>query len=117
VIDGAINGGVFLAWVEQELLPSLRKGDLVIMDNLGSHKVKGVREAIDAADATLLSVPPYSPDLNPIEQALAKLKASLRAKKIRTVEAVWKALRDVANCFKPHECVNFLREAGYFQCA
>ena len=80
LFDGAINGDAFLAYVEQVLVPTLRKGDVVIMDNLGSHKVKGVREAIEAAGASLMFIPPYSPDLNPIEQAFAKVKALLRAK-------------------------------------
>jgi transposase len=87
------------------------------MDNLGSHKVKGVREAIEAAGASLMFIPPYSPDLNPIEQAFAKLKALLRAKKLRTVEALWKAIGSIVNCFTPQECANFLRHAGYFQSA
>ena len=117
VIDGAINGELFLAWVEQVLVPTLRKGDVVIMDNLRSHKVKGVREAIEAAGASLMFIPPYSPDLNPIEQAFAKLKALLRAKKLRTVEALWKALGSLVDCFTPEECANFLRHAGYFQSA
>jgi transposase len=80
VIDGAINGELFLAWVEQVLVPTLRCGDVVIMDNLGAHKVAGVRQAIEGAGARLLFIPPYSPDLNPIEQAFAKLKALLRGK-------------------------------------
>ena len=117
VIDGAINGELFLAWVDQVLVPTLRKGDVVIMDNLGSHKVKGVREAIEAAGASLMFIPPYSPDLNPIEQVFAKLKALLRAKKLRTVEALWKALGSLVDCFTPDECANFLRHAGYFQSA
>jgi transposase len=117
LFDGAINGDAFLAYVEQVLVPTLRKGDVVIMDNLGSHKVKGVREAIEAAGASLMFIPPYSPDLNPIEQAFAKLKALLRAKKLRTVEALWKAIGSIVNCFTPQECANFLRHAGYFQSA
>ena len=92
VFDGAINGELFLAYVEQVLVPTLQPGDIVVMDNLGSHKVAGVRRAIEAAGADLLYLPPYSPDLNPIEQAFAKLKALLRAKALRTVEALWNAL-------------------------
>jgi transposase len=115
VIDGAINGAIFLAWVEQVLVPTLRRGDVVIMDNLGAHKVAGVREAIKAVAASLLFIPPYSPDLNPIEQAFAKLKALLRARASRTVDALWKALGNLVNCFTPEECVNFLRHNGYFQ--
>jgi transposase len=115
VFDGAINGGLFLAYVEQVLVPTLRPGDVVIMDNLRSHKVAGLREAIEAAGASLLFIPPYSPDLNPIEQAFAKLKALLRAKAIRTVDALWKALGSLVDCFTPEECANFLRHDGYFQ--
>ena len=117
VFDGAINGDAFLAYVEQVLSPTLRKGDVVIMDNLRSHKVNGVREAIEAAGASLMFIPPYSPDLNPIEQAFAKLKSLLRARKIRTIDALWKAVGGIADCFKPHECASFLRHAGYFQSA
>ena len=115
VIDGAINGELFLAWVEQVLVPTLRRGDIVIMDNRGAHKVGGVRQAIEAAGATLLFIPPYSPDLNPIEQAFAKLKSLLRARAWRTVDALWKALGSLVDCFSPGECANFLRNAGYFQ--
>ena len=114
VFNGAINGEAFLAYVEQVLVPTLTSGDIVVMDNLGSHKVAGVRKAIEAAGARLLYLPPYSPDLNPIEQAFAKLKALLRAKALRTVEALWNALGDIVPCFSPHECANFLRHAGYF---
>ena len=114
VFNGAINGESFLAYVEQMLVPTLTSGDIVVMDNLGSHKVAGVRKAIEAAGARLLYLPPYSPDLNPIEQAFAKLKALLRAKALRTVEALWNALGDIVPCFSPHECANFLRHAGYF---
>lgn len=114
VFNGAINGELFLAYVEQVLAPTLTRGDIVVMDNLGSHKVAGVRKAIEAAGARLLYLPPYSPDLNPIEQAFAKLKALLRAKALRTVEALWNALGDIVSCFSPDECANFLRHAGYF---
>jgi transposase len=115
VFNGAINGDAFLAYVEQILVPTLRKGDVVIMDNLGSHKLAGVRQAIEAAGACLMFIPPYSPDLNPIEMAFAKLKAMLRAKKLRTIEALWNALGSLVDCFTPAECDNFLRHAGYFQ--
>jgi transposase len=114
VFDGAINGEAFLAYVEQVLVPTLRRGDIVVMDRLGSHKVAGVRKAIERAGARLLYLPPYSPDLNPIEQAFAKLKALLRAKALRTVDALWKTLGDLVTCFSPAECANFLRHAGYF---
>ncbi len=101
VFDGAINGQLFLAHVEQVLVPTLKPGDVVIMDNLRSHKVAGVREAIEAAGASLMFIPPYSPDLNPIEMAFAKLKALLRAKAIRTVEAFWQALGTLVDCLTP----------------
>ena len=101
VIDGAINGDLFLAYVEQVLVPTLRQGDVVIMDNLRAHKVAGVREAIEAAGAQLLFIPPYSPDLNPIELAFSKLKSLLRAKAIRTVDALWKALGNLCDSFSP----------------
>ena len=113
--DGAVNGELFLAYVEQVLVPTLKPGDVVIMDNLRSHKVAGVREAIEGAGAKLMFIPPYSPDLNPIEQAIGKLKTLLRAKAIRTVDALWKALGGVADWFTPEECANYLRHAGYFQ--
>jgi len=113
VIDGAINGETFLAYVEQSLVPTLSPGDIVIMDNLSSHKVVGIRQAIEAAGATLLYLPPYSPDLNPIEQAFAKLKALLRKIAARTVPALWDALGDILTCFTPQECANYLANAGY----
>jgi transposase len=115
VFDGPINGELFLAYVQQVLVPTLRPGDIVIMDNLRSHKVAGVREAIEAAGATLMFTPPYSPDLNPIEMAFAKLKALLRAKAIRMAEALWNALGILVGCFTPKECANFFRHDGYFQ--
>ena len=114
VFNGAINGEAFLAYIEQVLAPTLRRGDIVIMDRLSSHKVAGVRQAIEGAGARLLYLPPYSPDLNPIELAFAKLKALLRARALRTVDALWKALGDLVSCFSPQECANFLRHAGYF---
>ena len=115
VFQGAINGTLFLAYVEQVLVPTLRAGDIVIMDNLASHKVAGVRRAIEAVGAILMFLPPYSPDLNPIEQAFAKLKALLRAKALRTVDALWNALGSLVGCFTAAECANYLRHAGYFQ--
>ena len=114
VFNGAVNGDLFLAYVEQVLVPTLINGDIVIMDNLGSHKVAGVRQAIEAAGARLLYLPPYSPDLNPIELAFAKLKALLRARAVQTVDALWNALGELVACFSPTECANFLRHAGYF---
>ena len=113
VFDGAINGARFLAYVEQCLAPTLRPGDVVVLDNLGAHKVKGVHEAIEAAGAQLRYLPPYSPDLNPIEQAFAKLKALLRAAATRTVAALWQALGRALDAFTPAECARYLANAGY----
>ncbi|MEJ1978857.1 MAG: IS630 family transposase [Acetobacteraceae bacterium] len=117
VFDGAINGELFLAWVGQVLLPALRPGDVVVMDNLSSHKVAGVRTAIESAGASLLYLPPYSPDLNPIELLFAKLKALVRAHAIRTVDALWNALGELSQQVPPTQCENFLRHAGYFHSA
>lgn len=117
VLDGAINGRTFLAYVRQFLAPALRNGDVVIMDNLSSHKVAGVREAIEAAGATLLYLPPYSPDLNPIEMAFAKLKALLRTKAARTVDALWSAIGRLLDRFPPAECARYLAHCGYRQSA
>jgi transposase len=117
VFDGAINGALFLAYVEQVLVPTLKPGDIVVMDNLRAHKVAGVREAIAAAGASVLYLPAYSPDLNPIEQVFAKLKALLRAAAVRTVDALWAALGSLLDYFTPAECGNYLRHAGYFQSA
>jgi transposase len=113
VIDGPINGATFLAYVEQVLLPTLKSGDIVIMDNLGSHKGKAVRRAIRAAGAKLFFLPPYSPDLNPIEQVFAKLKTLLRKAAERTVEATWRRIGSLLKQFSPHECANYLANAGY----
>ena len=117
VMDGAVNGRNFLAYVKQVLVPTLRPGDVVIMDNLRSHKSKAIRAAIRAAGAKLLFLPPYSPDLNPIELAFSKLKALLRAKAIRTIEALWKAVGELCGNFSPAECANYFRHDGYFQSA
>jgi transposase len=113
VIDGAMNGETFRAYIEQFLAPTLAHGDIVIMDNLPSHKVAGVREAIEARGATLIYLPPYSPDLNPIEQAFAKLKALLRKAAPRTVDALWKVIGQSLSAFSPGECANYLAAAGY----
>jgi transposase len=113
VLDGAINGAAFLAYIEQMLCPTLHLGDIVICDNLPSHKVSGVREAIEARGASLLYLPPYSPDLNPIELAFSKLKRLLRAAAERTVDALWSAIGRLLQQFTPHECANFLRHCGY----
>jgi transposase len=114
-VDGAINGELFVAYIEQVLVPTLKPGDIVIMDNLRVNKAVGVRTAIEAAAATLLFLPPCSPDLNPIELAFSKLKALLRAKAIRTADAWWNALGALCDCFTPDECVNYFRHDGYFQ--
>jgi len=113
VLDGAMNGPAFLAYVRQVLAPILRPGDVVIMDNLASHRAAGVRHAIEATGASLHLLPPYSPDLNPIENAFAKLKAYLRKAAARTVEALWRAIRDALSTFTPDECSNYITAAGY----
>jgi transposase len=113
VLDGPINGESFLAWVEQMLVPTLAPGDVVIMDNLGSHKGLAVRRAIRAAGAHLLFLPPYSPDLNPIEQVFAKLKTLLRKAAERSVEATWRRIGMLLQNFPPHECASYLRNSGY----
>lgn len=113
VIDGAVNGATFLAYVEQFLAPALRPGDIVIMDNLGSHKVAGVSQAIEAVGARLLYLPPYSPDLNPIEQLFAKLKARLRKAAARSIEALHQAIASTLAACTPGECQNYLLDAGY----
>jgi len=113
VIDGAMNGETFRAYIEQFLAPTLAHGDIVIMDNLSSHKVAGVREAIEARGASLIYLPPYSPDLNPIEQAFAKLKALLRKAAPRTVESLWSVIGESLSAFPPNECANYLTAAGY----
>jgi len=113
VIDGPINGESFLAYVEQVLVPVLKPGDIVIIDNLGSHKGKAVRRAIRAAGAKLFFLPPYSPDLNPIEQVFAKLKTLLRKAAERTVEDTWRRIAVLLKAFTSQECANYLRNAGY----
>jgi transposase len=113
VLDGPINGASFLSYVKQLLVPTLSQGDIVIMDNLGSHKGKAVRQAIRAAGARLFFLPQYSPDLNPIEQVFAKLKTLLRKAAERTVEATWKRIGTLLDAFSPQECANYLRNAGY----
>ena len=113
VFDGPINGEKFLAWVEQFLVPTLRQGDVVVMDNLSSHKVKGVREAIKAVGATVRYLPAYSPDLNPIELFFAKLKSLLRKANARTLEDLTEAIANALASFTSKECENFLAHAGY----
>ena len=113
VLDGAMNGDAFRAYVEQVLAPTLSPGDVVIMDNLPAHKAAGVREAIEAAGATLRYLPPYSPDFSPIENAFSKLKALLRAKAERTIDALWNAVGEVISLFTPAECANYFAACGY----
>jgi transposase len=113
VIDGPINGTLFLAWVQQFLAPTLAPGDIVVLDNLGSHKGQPVRRAIRAAGAHLLFLPPYSPDLNPIEMMFAKLKTLLRRADERSIAAVWHRIGDLLDAFSPSECRSYLRHAGY----
>ena len=113
VFDGPINGESFRAYVEQMLVPTLQAGDIVVMDNLGSHKGHAVRTAIRAAGARLVFLPPYSPDLNPIEQVFAKLKSLLRKAEERSLEAVWQRIGSLLKHFKPHECASYFRNAGY----
>ncbi len=113
VFDGPINGESFLRYDEQFLLPTLRPGDIVIMDNLGSQKGNAVRAAIKTAGARLLFLPAYSLDLNPIEQVFAKLKHLLRQVKERTIEATWQRIGSLLQCFTPRECSNYFVTAGY----
>jgi transposase len=116
VLDGPINGEWFLAYVAQVLVPTLKPGDVVVMDNLGSHKGKAVRKAIRQAGAHLLFLPPYSPDLNPIEQVFAKLKTLLRKAAERTVEATWRRIGQLLDHFSADECANYLVNSGYAPC-
>jgi transposase len=113
VLDGPVNGCRFLAYVEQLLVPTLAPGDVVILDNLGSHKGEAVRRAIRKAGAHLLFLPPYSPDLNPIEQVFAKLKTLLRKAAERSVEATWRRIGTLLDQFPPDECARYLRNSGY----
>lgn len=112
-VEGTINGSVFKAWVEQHLVPELQPGDIVVMDNLSSHKVAGVVRAIEAVDASVRYLPPYSPDLNPIELAFSKFKKLLRDGAERTVDKLWKLCGRVLDLFPETECQNYLRHCGY----
>ena len=113
VLDGPMTGKAFRAYVEQFLAPSLSPGDVVVMDNLAAHKVAGVHEAIAAAGASILYLPPYSPDLNPIEKMFSKLKALLRKAAARTRDALWDTVGRLLDAFSPAECCNYLKNAGY----
>jgi transposase len=117
VVDGAMNGLTFRAWTEQILAPALCPGDIVVMDNLAAHKVAGIRKAIEARGATLLYLPPYSPDLNPIEQAFAKLKALLRKAAARTLDDLWSTIAALLDRFPATECANYLVNSGYARSA
>ena len=113
VLDGPLNGESFRAWVRQCLLPTLRPGDVVVMDNLAAHKVSGIRQAIESCGAELFYLPPYSPDLNPIEFAFSKLKSLLRKAAARTVRSLWKTVGNSLRAFTPDECHHFFKAAGY----
>jgi transposase len=113
VLDGPINRSAFETYVERVLAPELRQGDIVVMDNLSSHKGAKVRKMVEAAGASLLYLPPYSPDFNPIENAFAKLKALLRKAAERTVEGLWAAIGRLIDLFQPSECRNYFAAAGY----
>lgn len=113
VLDGPINRTAFETYVDKVLVPELRPGDIVVMDNLSSHKGPHVRESIESAGASLLFLPPYSPDFNPIENAFAKLKALLRKAAQRTVDGLWAAIGSLIDLFTPYECRNYFAAAGY----
>ena len=113
VLDGPINRDAFIAYVHQVLVPGLSPGDIVIMDNLSSHKAPAARDAIEAAGAKLLFLPPYSPDFNPIEQAFSKLKAHLRKAAERTIHGLWDAIDRILDLYSPQECANYFANAGY----
>ena len=113
VLDGPINGASFRAYIDQFLAPTLSPGDVVIMDNLGSHKGRAIRQSIRAAGAKLFFLPRYSPDLNPIEQVFAKLKTLLRKTDPRTIEATWKQIGSLLDQFTAKECANYLVNSGY----
>ena len=113
VNDGAMNASTFLTYVERCLVPTLDRRDIVIIDNLSAHKVAGVTDAIEAVRATAVYLPPYSPDLNPIEQLFSKLKALLRKAAERTIPRLWRKIRSLLRIVSAEECLNFLRHAGY----
>lgn len=113
VFDGPINGECFRAWIDQQLIATLKPGDIVILDNLGSHKAKAIRQAIRKAGARLWFLPPYSPDMNPIEQAFAKIKHWMRLAQKRTIEETWRYLGKLIETISPKECENYISNAGY----
>jgi len=116
VIDGPMNGNAFLAYVEQVLVPTLKPGDVVVLDNLSAHKVPGTRESIEAAGAKLLYLPPYSPNFNRIEQLFAKLKPCSERPPERSVESLWNRIASLLDAFQPDECANYFRNSGYASC-
>lgn len=113
VFDGPINGECFRAYVDQQLITTLKPGDIVIMDNLGSHKSKAVRDAIKAVGARLWFLPPYSPDLNPIEQTFSKIKHWMRAAQKRTIEEAWRHVGHLVGSITSNECENYFKNSGY----
>ncbi len=113
VLDGPMNTAAFEAYVETQLAPALQPGDVVILDNLSSHKSQRAKALLAERGAWFLFLPPYSPDLNPIEMAFSKLKAHLRRIKARTLDALWRAVGDICNLFSPQECWNYFKDAGY----
>lgn len=113
VIDKPMNGPIFTTWIKKVLVPTLKPGDIIIMDNLPAHKVKGVRQAIETAGAKLRYLPAYSPDLNPIEQVFAKLKAHLRKAAKRNLDELWREIGRILGTYPPNECANYLRNSGY----
>jgi transposase len=113
VLEGPIDGAWFMAYVEQVLAPTLNPGDMVVLDNLGSHKSDKIRQTIEAKGASLLYLPKYSPDLNPIENAFAKLKAGLRRAAERSTDALWLRIGELLHDFTPQECANYFKAAGY----
>ena len=113
VVDQPMNRNIFDTWVTTQLAPTLSKGDVVILDNLPAHKSQTAEQAIRARGAWLLYLPPYSPDLNPIEMAFSKLKAHLRAKAVRTIDELWRAIGDICDLYEPAECSNYFSAAGY----
>jgi len=113
LLNGPMHGDAFRAYVEHVLVPELSPGDVVVMDNLPAHKVSGIRQAIEAAGASLMYLPPYSPDFNPIEMAFSKLKALLRKAAARTIDDLWDTIAKAIEAFKPEECQNYFAKAGY----
>jgi transposase len=113
VVDAPMNRAIFETYVESQLVPTLARGDVVIMDNLAAHKSPAAEAAIRKAGAWILFLPPYSPDLNPIEMAFAKLKAHLRARAVRTIDGLWMAIGNICSLFDPQECQNYFKAAGY----